>query len=655
MVNMMSEIGDYNVSFRRFLLTALMALTLVSSLALTLYMSGLFSTNDHDNNRNVPFIGNAFLLKFSSREELKNFLLKSGSYRGYTGLPRIFLGIAAAQFAGVATESASMDVGYSKTNIQVEGVDEADIVKTDGKYIYLVSGKNVFIIKAYPPEDAKLSSQIQVNATVCGIFVNVNRLVIFAYSDVYYPVIFLNDSESKELMVPRTHLMVYDIEEHETPTLIRNVTLNGIYFNSRMIGKYVYVLAALPAYHLGNEEPALPKIVDNERIVDIEPTSIYYANVSDLYYAFTAVAAVNIQDVEEPITHETFLFGSTSCIYVSLNNIYVTVPKYSEEYGETTEIHRIRIDGGKVSYESSGVVPGFVLNQFSMDEYNGYFRIATTTSSATIFRGLSAASTSIAREGENPRRNNVYVLNRSLAVVGRLEGLAPGERIYAARFMGDRCYLVTFKKVDPLFVLSLEDPAKPEVLGQLKIPGYSDYLHPYDENHLIGIGKWTVEAEEGDFAWYQGVKISLFDVSDFEHPKEVDGYVIGDRGTNSPVLWDHKALLFGKDLNLLAMPVLVAEIDKAKYPDGVPPNAYGDYVWQGLYVFEITGNNLRLKGRITHIEDPSDFLKSGYWFYSDHAIERALYIGDVLYTISNRMIKMNNLTSLEEIGSLKIS
>lgn len=654
LVNLMSKIGDYNLSLGRFLLTSLMALTLVSSLTLTLYLSGLFSANNHNEDRNIPFIGNTILLKFSSREELKDFLLKRGLYGNYTGLPRIFFEGATFSRATEAAEPAPIDVEYSKTNIQVEGVDEADIVKTDGKYIYLVSGKSVFIIKAYPPEGAKLSSQIQVNSTVCGIFITANRLVIFTYSDVYYPMIFLNNSESKELTGPWTHLMVYDVEDHETPILIRNVTLNGIYLNSRMIGKYVYVLATLPAYHLGNGEPVLPKIVDNGRIINVEPTSIYYANVSDYYYAFTAVAAVNIQDVEEPIAHETFLFGSASCIYVSLNNIYVAVPKYSEEYAEITEIHRISIEGGKVSYEASGVIPGFVLNQFSMDEYNGYFRIATTTGGATIFRGLSATSISIAREEENPRRNNIYVLNKSLAVIGRLEGLASGEQIYAARFMGDRCYLVTFKKVDPLFVISLKNSAKPEVLGQLKIPGYSDYMHPYDENHLIGIGKWTVEAEEGDFAWYQGVKISLFDVSDFEHPREVDGYVIGDRGTDSPVLWDHKALLFDKDLNLLAMPVLVAEIDEEKYPDGVPPNAYGDYVWQGLYVFEITENNLRLRGRITHIEDWSDFLKSGYWFYSDYAIERALYIGDVLYTISNRMIKMNNLTSLEEVGSLKI-
>jgi uncharacterized secreted protein with C-terminal beta-propeller domain len=643
----MSEIGDYRVSFGKFLLTTLMVLILVSSLTLTLYMSELL--NDHE--INVPSSGKAFLLKFSSLEELKSFLLKSGSYGGYISSPRIFLGKG---FATFAAESAPMDVGYSKTNIQVEGVDEADIVKTDGKFIYLVSGGSVSIIRAYPPEEAEISSQIQVNATVCGVFINANRLVILAYSDIYYPIISLNDTKSKEFTGPRTYLMVYDVENHETPILIRNVTLNGVYFNSRMIGKYVYVLTTLPAYHLGDEKPVLPKIINNGQVIDVEPTSIYYANVSDFCYAFTTVAAVNIQDAEEPIAYETFLFGSASCIYVSLNNIYVTVPRYSEEYGEATEIHRIRVDGGKVSYEASGIVPGFVLNQFSMDEHNGYFRIATTTNQA-VFRGFFATSFSIAREDEDPRKSNVYVLNRSLAIVGGLEGLAPGEQIYAARFMDDRCYLVTFKKVDPLFVISLKDPAKPEVLGQLKIPGYSDYLHPYDENHLIGIGKWTVEAEEGDFAWYQGVKISLFDISDFEHPKEVDSYVIGDRGTDSPVLRDHKALLFDKNLKLLAMPVLVAEIDKAKYPDGVPPNAYGDYVWQGLYVFEITESNIRLRGRITHIEDQSDFLKSGYWFYSEYTVERALYIGDILYTISNRMIRMNNLTNLEEIGIIKIS
>ena len=238
---------------------------------------------------------------------------------------------------------------------------------------------------------------------------------------------------------------------------------------------------------------------------------------------------------------------------------------------------------------------------------------------------------------------------------GRLEDLAPGEKIYSARFMGDRCYLVTFKKVDPLFVIDLRDPYIPRVLGQLKIAGYSDYLHPYDENHIIGIGKETVEAEEGDFAWYQGVKISLFDVTDVEHPKEIAKYEIGDRGTDSPVLRDHKAFLFDKSKNLLVMPVLVAEIDPAKYPHGIPPNTYGDYVWQGTYVFNISlTQGLVFKGRITHLENDSDLLKSGYYFSSEYSVKRTLYIDNVLYTISDKMIKMNSLQNLEEINEIEL-
>jgi uncharacterized secreted protein with C-terminal beta-propeller domain len=241
-----------------------------------------------------------------------------------------------------------------------------------------------------------------------------------------------------------------------------------------------------------------------------------------------------------------------------------------------------------------------------------------------------------------------------LNVVGELEDLAPGEEIYSARFMGDRFYLVTFRKIDPLFVIDLTEPTNPKILGQLKVTGYSDYLHPYDENHLIGIGKETEAAEEGDFAWYQGVKISLFDVSDVSNPVEVAKFEIGDRGTESPVLHDHKALLFDKSRNLLVIPVLVAEIDPNDY-DEVPDSAYGEFVWQGAYVFNISTDGLELRDKITHLDDNDDLLKSGYWFYSDYAVERSLYIDDVLYTISDMKIKMNNLETLAEINELELS
>jgi len=325
-------------------------------------------------------------------------------------------------------------------------------------------------------------------------------------------------------------------------------------------------------------------------------------------------------------------------MHVSLDNIYITFPQ-----GENTHIHRFRIGGGEITSAADGEVSGHVLNQFSMDEYGGYFRVATTT--GHVARSWTQASS----------QNHVYVLDMTLTIVGRLEGLAPGEDIHSARFMGDRCYLVTFKKIDPLFVIDLEDPYTPAVLGKLKIPGYSDYLHPYDENHLIGVGKETVEAEEGDFAWYQGVKISLFDVSDIENPTEMTKYEIGDRGTESPALSDHKAFLFERSKNLLVLPVLVAEIDEEKYPNGSPPNTHGDYVFQGAYVFDVSlVEGIVFKGGITHMENDNDLIKSGYYFFTPYAVKRALYIGNVLYTISDKKLKMNDLQSLDEINQVAL-
>jgi inhibitor of cysteine peptidase len=166
---------------------------------------------------------------------------------------------------------------------------------------------------------------------------------------------------------------------------------------------------------------------------------------------------------------------------------------------------------------------------------------------------------------------------------------------------------------------------------------------------VIGVGKETIAAEQGDFSWYQGVKISLFDVSDVENPVEIDKHEIGDRGTDSAVLRDHKAFLFDKSRNLLVMPVSVAEIDSEKYPKGVPPYIQGDFVWQGAYVFDISlDEGLVLKGRITHAEDTSSY--SSYLYQ----VKRSLYIDNVLYTISEKKIKMNSLENLEQINEIEL-
>jgi uncharacterized secreted protein with C-terminal beta-propeller domain len=580
------------------------------------------------------------LLRFSSFWELKTFLNNSSPYWPYY-YEWVTMGVTGRQqFFASTAESGDGAIDYSLTNIQVEGVDEADIVKCDGRYLYLVSNGRVIIVKAFPPEEAEVVAEIKLNGTVVGIFINGDRLAVFEAEFQDLPV-WRSEKVSfyRDLM---THIKVYDVEDRGNPVLVRTFSSNGVYFASRMIGDYVYVLVSQPAY-LQDGEVTLPFLVSNGWVEEVSATSIYYANVSDYGYGFTTVIAVNVQDDDVEPVHETFLLGASRGIYVSVNNIYLAIPRYDSDDGsEKTEIHRLRVEGNSIKCEASGEVHGRILNQFSMDEYQGHFRIATTA--GHVSRTFDQATS----------MNHVYVLDMNLTVVGSLENLAPGERIYSARFMGRRCYLVTFKKVDPLFVISLEDPENPVVLGKLKIPGYSNYLHPYSENLLIGIGKETVEAEEGDFAWYQGVKISLFDVSDVEHPKEIAQYVIGDRGTDSPVLSDHKALLFDRERNLLAIPVLVAEIDEEKYPNGVPPYAHGDYVWQGLYIFEITEDSITLRGGVTHVDDESELMMSGYYFYSEYSVKRSLYIEDLLYSISDKKIKINSLTTLQEVKEIEL-
>ena len=584
--------------------------------------------------------GPSEISRFSSYQELKEFVNVNTQDKDMLVTPGRFWS-GAAEAEGDAAAPAASD--YSTTNIQVAGVDEADIVKTDGEYIYFVSGNKTIIVKAYPPEQAQIVSQIELEGTIIGIFINGDRLVLFEQETPYY--VYYDDLPVvKEAYVPyispKIFIKVYDVSERQNPQLQREVSANGQYVSSRMIGDYAYVVTNEPVYE-EEGEVNLPEILVGGNETEIPATDIYYSDVSDYYYMYTTVIAINTQNDGQEPTYETILLGASSNLYVSPNNIYLTFPVWGTDIlgrevwdSQKTSIHRIHVEGDAIEYVASGEVPGMVLNQFSMDEYDGYFRVATTTQGETT-------------------GNHVYILDMDLNIVGSLEGLAPGETIYSARFMGERGYLVTFKQVDPLFVIDLSDPNNPRELGYLKVTGYSDYLHPYDENHLIGIGKETTDA--GEFAWYQGVKISLFDVSDVSNPQEISKLEIGDRGTDSPVLWDHKAFLFDKFRNLLVIPILEAKVDEAEYPGGVPAWTYGEPVYQGAYVFDISiDNGLQLRGRITHIDDPSELEEGYYYYYSPFSVERSLYIDNVLYTISQAKIKMNGLDNLGYINEVEL-
>jgi len=550
-----------------------------------------------------PSPASGLLNTFSSYEELRSFLTANsetqGAYLFYGPWDSRIMGEA---LEGVPAKSApGLEFEYSTTNIQVAGVDEADIVKTDGEHIYLVSGNNVFILKAHRTEEAKVLANITFDKTYpVGIFVSQNRLAVLGckYNVPSW------DYYNYYCVDVKTFVNVYDISNKTNPTLLRDFTISGSYFNSRMIGEYVYFVASQPTYII-HDTIILPKIYSKNGIKEISASKIHYSNGTDNYYLFTTIVALNVQNTEEEPTHITIMLGGTSSIYVSLTNMYITFP---ELYGQTS-IYRIRIENSTMNCEAKGKVPGRELNQFSMDEYNNHFRIATTT----WVNGNA--------------QNNLYVLDMNLNEVGKIENIAPGEAIDSARFIGNRCYLATsVVRRDPFFVIDVENASEPKILGYLKIPGFTRYLHQYDETHVIGIGK-----DENN-----KVKILVFDVTNVSAPKNMTEYKIEGTWSDTLILTEHKAFLFDRSKDLLVIPV--STYDEYRYS-----------LWQGAYVFNITlSDGLILRGNITHQENGAGGWDCNYW------VKRTLYIENVLYTVSDKKIKMNNLEDLALLKKIEL-
>ncbi len=543
------------------------------------------------------------LSTFSSYGELRNFLLANSKTQGFfpfyspsdvntlTTLTRMSLDIV--------NSAESLKIDYSTTNIQVAGVDEADIVKTDGEHIYQVSGNNVTILKTYPPEEAQVLSKITfTEAYPAGIFVSDNRLVVLASS---YSVSTRQYYEPFVIDI-KTSAKVYDISDKTQPQLLGNFTLSGSYFYSRMIGDYVYFVVSQPAYVV-YDTVVLPKVYTDDGIKEILPSDIYHANATDNYYLFTTVAAWNIRNPEQEPTYKTLMLGGTSSMYVSLDNVYITFP----EPDDKTSIYRIRIEEEALTIEAHGKVPGRELSQFSMDEYENCFRIATETrTNGTV-------------------QSNVYIFDMNLSIVGQLEDIAPNETLDSARFIGNRAYLSTsVVQRDPFFVIDVENASNPTILGYLKIPGFTRYLHPYDGDHLIGIGRDGLN-----------VKISLFDVTKVSAPIELAKYYFEDFWSDTPVLTEHKAFLFDKEKELLVFPMLRSNLDYSP--------------WQGACVFRISRTGgLVYRGGVSH-QDPG--VNSGDTKYY---VSRELYIESVLYTVSYSKVQMNKLSDLSLIGQIQL-
>jgi inhibitor of cysteine peptidase len=585
---------------------------------------------------------------------------------------------------------------YSSTNVQVQGVDEADVVKTDGEYIYQVNGSRIVIARTDAVGSLGLESVISLadaQLNPLELYVDGDRLIVIGSS--YEPYtkddrVIAEPAESVQssdtpiaankmrMIMPfrstRVKTVVYDIADRKNPKAVKELETEGNYVTSRKIGSQVYVIAnhSLDRYSIMNE-PAVPSEgpAYKDSSADGKWTKTAYQDIR--YFpdsplsSYMLVAGIDTEHPDKASDVSVYL-GSAQNIYASLDNLYTAVQQISlsselikpavneadaavkeravVQREESTVVYKFLLQDGKVRFTAKGVVPGSILNQFSMDENNGYFRIATTKGN-------------LWGTGEQMSKNNLYILDEAMNLTGKIEDIAPGEKIYSVRFMGNRGYMVTFKKVDPLFVLDLSNPSSPSILGKLKIPGYSDYLHPYDENHLIGFGKDAVEvANEWDTtnssttAYYQGMKVSMFDVTDVSRPKELFQTVIGDRGTDSELLNNHKALLFSKEKNLLAFPITVMEVPNSDQSKG-NATSYGQFAFQGAYVYhvDLTGG-FKLRGSITHLTPEEEKKAGGSWYGGANSVERLLYIGDTLYTLSKGQIRANALDTLDEKNRL---
>lgn len=572
----------------------------------------------------------------------------------------------AAPKEGTMQQSGKNGDSYSSTNVQVDGVDEADEVKTDGQYIYKVNRGVLYIIKAYPKEELNVVNTIKLkdNTGTATLFLNGDKLVVISsyYNNYAYDGVIPKNAVSDSKAMPKyyqfqyTRLTVYDISDKKNPKDLREVEVEGNLNSARMIDNTVYMIGNKGIYYYGakdgskpDESTILPKYKDGEftngyKVIPFDKISYCPEALSP---NFIVISSVDLKKLDEGIK-VTSCVGAAQNLYMSEKNLYVSgigspsnvslnTAQKKIQQGSTgkTTIYKFNLNDGTAKYESTGEVPGYLINQFSMDESDGYFRVATTKPDLNgNVNGIS---------------NGIYVLDKDMKAYGQLEGLAKGERIYSTRFMGNRLYMVTFKNTDPLFVIDMSEPQSPKVLGELKIPGFSNYLHPYDENHLIGLGMNTETKNIGgmDRVVQTGMKLALFDVSDVNNPKQQFETTIGDTGTYSEVLQNHKALLFSKEKGLLAFPVDVSEDHKN------PNDTITSFqIFQGLYVYKLDLNNgFVLRGKITHINDKAGIYgPEGY----EKRVDRALYINDVLYTFSQKYMKANDLNSLEEIKTLKL-
>ena len=457
-----------------------------------------------------------------------------------------------AESAAPSSPTATTGLEYSTTNIQEAEVDEPDIVKNTATDIF-VSGDRTNVIRTYPPESAYVTGYIPITGTM---LLHDDKLAIFETGG-------------------DTKITILDVTNKTSPQIIDHAIITGSMQEARLTNGTIYIVTR-------DSVDRLPTVKSGVDV--ISPPTHYFPRYPAQVQ--TMISAVSIES--GLIDAVSFLTSFDTVVYASGYSIYLVMPGHAYSFAEDrgcasdTKIMKIKISGASLSYGGDGAVPGYPIDQFAMSEKVDTFRIATTT-----WDGI----------------NSAYKLNKTLDIVGSVYDIAPGETMHSARFYGDTLYMVTFRQVDPFFVIDFS--GDPEVLGELKLPGFSEYLHPYDEHTIFGVGRETVERQWGPIL--DGVKLTVFDVSDPANPTLSDFAVIGDSSSYSQVQYDHKAALVSQ--RIISIPVT--------HDQTTTFHAYN--IDEGLLV------------------------KRGIVQHDDAAWARSLYIEEYLYTITPGTLKITDL------------
>jgi len=602
-------------------------------------------------------------------------------------------GPQAANTSGSSGKSAGASQ-VSTTNNQVASVDEADFIKNDNQYIYMVSAGAFRIIEAWPAPSARTLAKLPIEGTPRKLFVAGDLALVYSSLQ---PAAATSSSGSssktgsyqggwKECTYGYscqftgdgnpTKISLIDISDRAAPRLVRELRTSASYLNARRIGTAVHTVLSAPGptfkglatrpqgIGCGSTDPvalrlafdelreANTKIIMETPVADLLPAiedtiidgerrhtgpnllgtcqGFYKPNRTD-GSSFTTLLSLDLDRSSTPVM--STIVSRPGAVYASANALYLAVSQqrggydwYSGMGDEATVVHRFDLWSSPASsgYAGSGVVKGRVLSQFSLDEWQGDLRIATSNGQVPS-PDVHSTLTVLRLQGG------------ALVAIGVVDQIAPKEDIRAVRFDSERAYVVTFKKTDPLFIFDLSNPYGPRMLSELKIDGFSTTMQMIDATHLLTIGYDA--SDQGSFAWFTGVRLQIFDVQNPSAPRVVAVHTIGTRGSSSEALTNLLAVNYFAPRQLLALPMTVCE-------GGSDNGSYGNQMtFSGLMVFKVTPDSgFNLTGQVDHGSDGATC--NNWWTDASSTVKRSIIMDDYVYSVSEKRIKVNHLGNL---------